>query len=188
MEIQEALAQTQAELKKAGVPEQWQESWGREVLKHLLAGRPLLAPQLAAQAPVTASGAAADSGLGRLAARFAVSETALADVFEVQDEGVTLHVASARISATKSKATREVALLVVSARQGAGIDDSWTDVSYVRDSLAQYNRYDQSNFSKYLGGTDDVFNFRGKPVQQLRLTRPGWEAAEELIKAITGSA
>jgi hypothetical protein len=130
---------------------------------------------------------ASQTWLGRLAAKFGVPESNLADVFEVEDNLVVLHVASARISATKSRATREVALLLTAARQGSGIDDAWTDVSYIRDALAQYNRYDQSNFSKYLRETDDVFNFRGRPVNQIRLTRPGWETAGELIKALTRS-
>ena len=128
----------------------------------------------------------AGPGLSRLATRFGIPEEALADILDVEDDSVTLHVASTKVSATKSRATREVALLIVAARQGAGIDESWTDVAHVRDALHHYNRYDTGNFSKYLKDTDDVFNFRGKPVQ-LRLTRPGWEAAIELVKTLAGS-
>jgi hypothetical protein len=182
MEIQEALTRTQAELKEAGVPESLHGSWGRAVLEHLLASGQAQAPRPAAEASATAS------GLGRLANRFAVPEAALADIFAVTDEDVTLHVASAKIAPAKSRATKEIALLIVAARLGAGIDDSLTDVAHVRDALAHYNRYDQSNFAKYLRLADDVFNLRGKPVQYLRLTQPGWEAASDLIKSLTGTA
>lgn len=187
MEIQEALTRTQAELKEAGVPESLHGSWGRVVLDYLLANGQSQAPRPAAQAPA-AGPAVTVSGLGRLANRFAVPEAALADIFAIADEDVTLHVASAKIAPTKSRATREIALLIVAARLGAGIDDSWTDVAHVRDALAHYNRYDQSNFAKYLRLADDVFNLRGKPVQYLRLTQPGWEAAYDLIKSLTGTA
>jgi hypothetical protein len=188
MEIKDALATARVAVEEAGLPEQWQERAFAEVL------RSLLGAQAAAVAPPTANSrpgvAATDSGTGlsHLAARLGVSESGLADVYAIEDDSVSLHVASAKLPTTKSKATREIGLLVVVARQGAGIDDSWTDVAHVRDALTQYNRYDASNFSKYLRDTGDVFNLRGKPVQHLRLTRPGWEAATELVKSLIGSA
>jgi hypothetical protein len=187
MEIREAIELARSTVEEADLPEGWQERAFGEVLRRLLAGDLPIASRFVAHSTEAARGAVADSGLARLAARLAVPENALADVFAVEDDDVTLHVASGRISATKSKATREIALLITVARQGAGIDESWTDVSHVRDALSQYSRYDISNFSKYLRDTGDVFNFRGKPVQQLRLTRPGWEAAAELVKTLTGS-
>lgn len=187
VEIKEALMLARASVEEADLPEPWQGRAFSEVLRHLLGGyAPTAAPAVARGEPIEATVPSAGSGLARLAVRFGISEAALADVLDVEDDSVMLHVASSKISATKSKATREVALLIVAARQGAGIDESWTDVAYVRDALQHYNRYDASNFSKYLRETEDVFNFRGKPVQ-LRLTRPGWEAVMELVKTLTGS-
>lgn len=155
-----------------------------EVLRRALDGKQAPAPGTAPIQAAAAASAPADTGLARLATRLMVPADALADVFAIEDGDVTLHVASTRIAATKSKATRDIALLVTGARQGADIDESWTDISHIRDALTQYSRYDTSNFSKYLRETGDVFNFRGKPVQQLRLTRPGWEAATQLVKSL----
>ena len=188
MEIRDAITMARSAVEEADLPEQWQERAFGEVLKRLLAGDAPTASRPAERAAVAVpGGAVAGSGLARVAARLTVPENALADVFAVEDDSVTLHVASGKIAPTKSRATREVALLMSAARQAAGIDESWTDVSHVRDALSQYSRYDISNFSKYLRETGDLFNFRGKPVQQLRLTRPGWEAAAELVKTLTGS-
>jgi hypothetical protein len=185
MEIKEALSAARLVVEEAGLPETWQERAFAEVLRSLLGSQVM--SEVAAAVPTKAVPASGSAGLGHLATRLGVSESALADIFVVEEDGVSLYVSSGKLAATKSKATREIALLVAAARQGAGIDDSWTDVAHVRDSLTQYNRYDPSNFSKYLRDTSDVFNLRGKPVQQLRLTRPGWEAAVELVKNLTGT-
>jgi len=187
MEIKEALSLARTSVEEADLPEHWQQRAFGEVLRYLLSGSRSggVGPATRSEpAPVMVPSTA--PALARLAIRFGVPEAALADVLDIEDDEITLHVASTKISAMKSKATREIALLAVAARQGAGLDDSWTDVAHVRDALHQYNRYDASNFSKYLRETDDVFNLKGKPVQ-LRLTRPGWEAATELVKALVGA-
>jgi hypothetical protein len=197
-QIKDAVDLAWASVESADLPEgidnQYHLAVFTEVLRRGLDGDQVpTAParrqeQTVGQRATAATPAEAGAGLGRLASRLLVSEDALADVFAVEGGNVMLHVGSARIATVKSRATREIALLVTAARQGADIDESWTDVSHVRDALSQYNRYDISNFSRYLRETGDVFNFRGKPIQRLRLTRPGWEAATQLVKTLTGSA
>jgi hypothetical protein len=189
MEMKEALTLARTLVEEAELPEHWQEPAFLEVFRRLLdegSPRGAQAQPVAREAGTGASTADARSGLAHLAARVGVPESALADVFAIEGDSVALYVPSSKISTTKSKAAREVALLIAAARQSTGIDESWTDVSHVRDALTQYGRYDMSNFSKYLRDTGDVFNFRGRPLQ-LRLTRPGWEAAADLVKALTGS-
>jgi hypothetical protein len=193
MDPKEALALARRLVDEAGLPANWQERAYGEVLRSLLDTGHAATSEQATSVRVASTRpdemrASQESALGRLAARVGVSESALADVFAIDGVDVTLHVASAKLSTTKSKATREIALLIAVARQGAGIDDAWTDVSHIRDALTQYGRYDMSNFSRHLRDIDDVFNLRGKPVQQLRLTRPGWEAATELVKAVVDQA
>lgn len=185
MEIDQALLAAKQAVEAANLPEKFQERAFGEVLRSLLGERS--AGHQVPATPQQLTGVGSGSSLQRLAVRFGVPEDALADVIAVEDDNVTLHVASVKLPTIKSRATREVALLVAAARQGAGIDDGWTEIGYIRDALAQYNRYDQGNFAKYIRETQDVFNLRGKPISQLRLTRPGWEAATELVRALTGS-
>ena len=184
MDPKEALSLARQLVDEAGLPASWQERAYGEVLRNLLDTGRVATNERPTRTRADETRSPQESTLGRLATRLGVSESALADAFAIDGAEVTLHVASAKLSTTKSKATREIALLIAVARQGAGIDDAWTDVSYIRDALTQYSRYDMSNFSRHLRDIDDVFNLRGKPVQQLRLTRPGWEAATELVKAI----
>jgi hypothetical protein len=151
----------------------------QEVLRHLLQ-----APSKAV-VPFSVPEPAPTTGLARLAARTKVSEQALGDIFDVDGDSISVHVASSRINSAKSRATRDIALLVVAARQGAGLDESWTAIGHVREALQNYNRYDASNFSSYLKASGDAFNVRGKGVSmELRLTQPGWEAATALIASL----
>jgi hypothetical protein len=188
MEITEALKTAREAIIEADLPAELQQAAFAEVLRHLLGG----VPESAAQAvvpTVSVPSVPSSSGLGRLATRVGVSEAVLADVFDISGDEVTLHVASSRIAPSKSRATKEVALMIAAARQGSGVDDSWTLVTHIRDALQQYNRYDVGNFSTYLRAATDSFNSRGKGASlEIRLTKPGWEMAIDLLHAVAGEA
>jgi hypothetical protein len=187
MDIDEALqtARTAVLEMDPALPVELTETAFREVLRHLLSRTSAPAPGKPG-APRTEP--TTDTPLHRLAARLRIDPDALADVFDFDGGEARLHVPSSRISATKSQATRDIALLIAAARQGSGLDESWTSSNPIREALANYNRYDQSNFSANLRAAGDVLNIRGKAsATEVRLTQPGWEAATTLIRALTGS-
>jgi hypothetical protein len=184
MEIGDAIKTAHHAVVEANLPPELQEAAFAQVLRHVLSAtsRP------ASPGPSTPLKPTEDSsGLDRLAARVGVTTDALADVFEITDDSVSLHVASSRIASVKSRATTEIALLVAAARQGSGADEAWTAVEHIRQVLQHYKRYDTNNFSAYLRRTGDAFNFRGKgSSSEIRLTQPGWEMATSLIMSLTG--
>jgi hypothetical protein len=187
MEIDEAIKSAHDAVVEADLPPSFQGVAFAQVLRHLLTES--LHPS-SSQASQPAPSATADMvGLGRLAERMNVSTSVLADLFEVAGDSISLHVASSRIATRKSRATREIALLIAAARQGSGVDESWSAVSHVREALQNYKRYDPNNFSAYLKAIGDAFNFRGKgSSMELRLTQPGWEMATNLIGELAGKA
>jgi len=170
----------------ANLPVELQPIAFGEALRHYLGRSTELATRDPERSGPHTSGDQAP-GLARLAARARVSETALADVFEIGENHVSLHVASSRMAPSKRRATVEVALAIAAARQASGVDDGWTAVAHVRESLERYGRYDSSNFSSYLHSAAESFNYRGKAASlELRLTQPGWETALGLIRSLAG--
>jgi hypothetical protein len=188
MELSEAIKTAHNAVVQADLPPNLQGVAFGQVLRHLLeeSSRPS-GGYLSQRTGPTETGDT--TGLGRLAGRVGVSASALADLFEIGEGSASLHVASSRIASTKSQATREIALLIASARQGSGIDETWTAVEHVREALQHYKRYDTNNFSAYLKGIGDAFNFRGKGSSlEMRLTQPGWEMAIDLITLLAGAS
>lgn len=185
MEIALAIKTAQQAVVEAGLPTELQSVAFAEVLRHCL-GEPVREVTQDERPGPRAAGTEAP-GLARLAARAKVTEVALADVFEIDEDHVSLHVASSRISSVKRRATVEIALLIASARQASGVDDGWTAATHIRDTLQRYGRYDTSNFSAYLRNAADSFNYRGKATSlELRLTQYGWETALELVRSLAG--
>jgi hypothetical protein len=187
MEVDEAIKTAHHTVVEAGLPPELQETAFAQVLRHLLgevANRPEASPTRQGGAAV----AEEPSRLNRLAARVGVSEAVLADLFAITEDSVTLHVSSARIPSAKSRATKDVALLVTAARQGSGADEGWTEVGHIRQALQNYKKYDTNNFASYLKGVAEAFNFRGRgSSMELRLTQPGWEMAADLIASLAGA-
>lgn len=161
-----------------------------EVLRHLLGTGGPVVDGAPAQPAVEvfdeyASQPLFTSRAARLAWRLEIDEEALADVLDIEDDVVTYHVLSSRISTARSRATVELAMLVTVVRQGSGLDDSWTHAIHVRELLQRYNRYDPSNFAANLKAAGDLFTVRGRPpALEIRLTQAGWEAATDHVRSL----
>lgn len=184
--LDEAIKIAHGAVLEAELPSPFQEIAFGEVLRYVLAGS-VQFDHINPGGPTSPTLVSEASGLGLLASRVDASASALADLFDISEGSVSLHVASARIAPTKSKATKEIALLVAAARQGSGTDETWTGVDHIRETLQQYKRYDTNNFAAYLKATGDAFNFRGKGSStEIRLTKIGWEMATNLIQSLVG--
>jgi hypothetical protein len=188
------------------LPEDMQTVAFREVLRHMLLDTKHFAAEHAqrmdpsqslmaqwAASPVEPSRRdteGSDRGAARLealATRLGVSASRLEDIMSITDDGVQLYAPSSRVSSMKSTAARELALAVVAARQGSGLDDGWTNISEVREVVKQFGRYDESNFSTSVRALGDVLSIKGRGVgAQLRLTQPGWEAAAKVFAQLLG--
>jgi hypothetical protein len=188
MELSDTLKSAHKTVVEADLPQELRETAFAEVLRHMLRAPSRPSPESRDHVD-SPSPNGETSGLDRLGARVGVDTSALADLFEIQGDSVSLHVTSSRIPQAKSAATREVALLIAAARQGSGADDAWTSVGHIRDALQDYKKYDTNNFSAYLRRVADAFNFRGKgSSMEIRLTQPGWEIATALIASLAGGA
>lgn len=124
-----------------------------------------------------------------LVARFTGCDSdVLHRVFAVQDGVPELKVPTKTLPSKKSQATADIALLVMAARQGAGVDD-YTESETIRDATKAYSKFDSNNNASYLKPLDHFVLKQGAGVKTKRkLTKPGIEAAAEKIVAYATSA
>jgi hypothetical protein len=126
--------------------------------------------------------------LAKIAARLRLTEQIVSDVYEETDGAIDVIVPAARFEARKAPAAKQIALLVAAARQGAELEE-WTDVDQIRHFAEEYKKYDPNNFAATLKEMDDVFRVKqtGRTIT-LKLSRPGWDKAAELVQAVASPA
>lgn len=106
------------------------------------------------------------------------------DLFDVGAAEPVLQMGSKRLSAQKSAATREIALLICSARTALGLD---TGTDHIREAADQHSRLDPPNFMKTLTAMEQIV-LRGSPKSHNRLVRLrviGVEEARQLAAKLT---
>lgn len=119
-----------------------------------------------------------NAALGRRTGR-EVSQ--LEDIYDLSTDPPSLIVSVRKLDTAVAKATAQIALLVVAARQGGGTED-WTKASEIRAVCQDYSRFDSSNFAGTLTAMHEEFAFRGRgQAREVRLTRPGWDALSEVL-------
>jgi hypothetical protein len=141
----------------------------------------------AAQKMLNALESKASNGpLDRVATRLRVDKAVVADVFDDSDGGIDVIVAPRKLDPAKARATKQLALLVVAARQAAELEE-WTDVDEIRRLAEDYKKYDSANFASAIKEMQDDFRFKrvGRKIS-VKLGRPGWERAAEMIRRLAG--
>lgn len=127
-----------------------------------------------------------ESVLTRIAARLRVGQEAVESVFHAEGNGFDILVPGSRLDRTKSGATKQLALLITAARQGAELEE-WTDADEIRHFAEEFKRYDSANYASSIKELSDVLLIRqsGRKIL-VKLSRPGWERAAELVRRLSG--
>lgn len=186
-EISEHLKAALVDVHEAEIPESLLPLAFKEALR-LRAGEGL-APGSQGQSRATAASApqvSGEGGLSDIAARFGVDAAMVSEVFVERDGEIHLGIGAKAIAAGKATGTKEIGLLIVGARQAAGVED-WTSVNVIRDEVKHYGKYDQSNFGKTVTEMEDLFQFSGKGQgREVKMRQPAWEAAGALVQRLVG--
>lgn len=128
----------------------------------------------------------ADGPLAKIAARLRLGPEVVDQVFHVEDDRLDIVVTGSRLDPAKSRATKQLAMLVAAGRQGAELEE-WTDADQVRHFATEFRRYDSANFATTLKEMDDVMLIRQANRRiVMKLSRPGWEAASALVRRLAG--
>lgn len=89
---------------------------------------------------------------------------------------------SSKIPSQKATGARDIALLVMAARQLGGIDE-YTELGVLRDAAKHYSRLDSKNFAKHMKALDHcTITANGA----IKLTNPGIDEASDLAHGYVG--
>lgn len=193
MQYRDALITVLEDLEAAKVPDDLREVAFTLGLKMLI-GAPSspIAPTSQVpplELPVPAQGTmpTVDSPGGLLACRLGVPYEDIMEVFNFSDNGPELVVGSGKLPPATAAATKQIAILVAAARQGIGLEE-WTSFSAIREACRLYNRLDTNNFAGTMKEVEGYFSVRNPSPRkrEVKLNRPGWEHASELVARLVG--
>lgn len=134
-------------------------------------------------------GAAGDESLlGRMASKLGVDRDAVEAVFAETDGDIEIVVNHGKLAKGKFPAAQELALLLAAGRQAAELEER-TSLEDIRAVCEDFKKLDQHNFNKAMNQMADEFTVQGKGKERgLRVTRPGWTKAAELVERLGGGA
>ncbi len=139
--------------------------------------------------PARFTGEVVSEILDNIASRLSLNLDVIEHVFVESDGIVSLIVPPDKFSSSKMSGTREIALLIVAAKQCSGLEDSWTSVDEIRKWCEEYKKYDAPNFARALKGMkQELMPPRNKGAsREYRLSKPGLQEARQLIERLAGS-
>lgn len=192
MELHEMLAAAQKAVEEAGVADDLREVAFEKALEILTTGGivagegRMLSGAGQAISPDDSQGSSSPPSLvQRLASRLGVSEIEAGEIFFERDGDLDVTAPSSRLDSSKKGGTEQLALLLASGRQAAGLEE-WTHSSRIREVCNFYGKFDSNNFAYTLSKMDDVFQIRGRGQdREVRVKLPGFERAAELVRELT---
>lgn len=124
--------------------------------------------------------------ISRVSSGLKVDRDTLELVYAAQDGEPHVVISAKKIAQNKALAARQLGQLVAAARQAAGLEE-WTSAATIRKVVTDYGRLDSGNFAATIQQMDNVAVIRGKGQQrEVKITRPGMEAASDLINSLAG--
>lgn len=125
--------------------------------------------------------------LDRIAAKLKTDRQVAEHVFNQNGDDLEIVVAPGKLEKRNSAATKQLAILTVSGRQAAGLEE-WTSTSVIRAWCEHFKKLDAANFAATMKELDNLFTMRGSARgRQMRITAPGWVEAARLISQLGGS-
>jgi hypothetical protein len=125
--------------------------------------------------------------LAKVAVRLKIDLDTVKEVYHEADGKFDIIVSPTMLEKAKSTGMKQLALLVAAARQGAELEE-FTDADHVRHFADAFNKYDGGNFATDLKSMEDEFRVRrdGRKIL-IKLSRPGWDRAAELVRRLGGA-
>lgn len=127
----------------------------------------------------------ASDAYAELARRVNVPKEALADMYALEDGVLAVKISARLLPDGRSAATVDLALLICAGSEASGLDETPSDM--IRAVCSHYGRFDSANFASTMKAADMHWQMSGKGQKRsYRLRAPGWEAAGEILRRLTG--
>jgi hypothetical protein len=184
--IEEVLREAAAAVAAGDVPEDLRSvAFGKAV--DLIAGVPTPSDTDGAKAGATAAGErSSDDPLEKISAKLEAETDVINEAFEAEDGTPKLTIPRSKLANSKQAATKQIALLVASARQAAGVED-WTESKTIREAVKGYGTYSSPNFAASISALEGDFSFSGKgQSRRVKVRRDGFKNAGGLVKQLLG--
>jgi hypothetical protein len=130
------------------------------------------------QSAASSAGQTGSAMLDKIADGLGLTGAQVVHLFADKDGVPELKIKSSKLPSNKAAGARDIALLVMAARQLGGIDE-YTDTEVLRNTAKYYGRFDSKHFAEHMKELDHCTMTANK---SKKLTNPGIEDASELAK------
>jgi hypothetical protein len=188
MEAKDILAAALQAVEEARIPESLQATAFSKAVDLIVAGGEGPHPERPSHYRTEPKDTAVSGSLiDHLATRLKLDRDVVNEVFHEVDGEVRLAVSPSKLSNSSVKAAaQEIALLTAAARQGSEMETTTSQIE-VRTIAAEYRKLDSANFASHISEMKNDFQFIGKGKnRQLKVSRPGWERAKQLVYSLGG--